>query len=467
MVSHLQLCQRALVSALLAVAAVLNVEPSVSRDSDPPCLRAAYGTVLRKARGRTDGEALTRLRAAKVSWEQALNHKGPQGRPASNEAVYRIECSAVLLTYQSFTSLDQWRRFANCVKANAPLGTGLVEAVADTSPSGAVEHVAHRCSLGLDFQNQRKVVILRDVQGLSFVDIAAQVKNLAGKQPSPRTCCQYYKQFSVSRGRKKTAYNNCGRRPWKLTTATQGFVLRSLRRMRKQGMCTTKSLQAELARARGVAVDQSTIRKFLQAQGYRWLPRGQKRKYTPQQMSERKAFAEAVVALGPCRLRQKLSFSMDGCVLTMPPKNLTERLNYLHSGQTHMWRLKSERLEPSLAGQDCFAKQSPLDRCIPLWGGLSEGGFATVVFHAKKKLTKAEWIRVLQAGKVASAIKSLRPVKKDALKKRPWIGKWAYKTRIKNLLKSAHAQNAAKRIAKGYIKTCREVVRKGGAASSG
>ena len=150
---------------------------------------------------------------------------------------------------------------------------------------------------GLDFQNQRKVVILRDVQGLSFVDIAAQVKNLAGKQPSPRTCCQYYEQFSVSRGRKKTAYNNCGRRPWKLTTATQGFVLRSLRRMRKQGMCTTKSLQAELARARGVAVDQSTIRKFLQAQGYRWLPRGQKRRYTPQQMSKRKAFAEAVVAL--------------------------------------------------------------------------------------------------------------------------------------------------------------------------
>ena len=118
MVSHLQLCQRALVSALLAVAAVLNVEPSVSRDSDPPCVRAAYGTVLRKARGRTDGEALTRLRAAKVAWEQALNNKGPQGRPASNEAVYRIECSAVLLTYQSFTSLDQWRRFVNCVKAN-------------------------------------------------------------------------------------------------------------------------------------------------------------------------------------------------------------------------------------------------------------------------------------------------------------------------------------------------------------
>eukprot|EP00435_Cladocopium_sp_Y103_P068336 s247_g31.t1 len=46
MVSHLHLCQRTLVSALLAVAAVLSVEPSVNRDSDPPCLRAAYGTIL-------------------------------------------------------------------------------------------------------------------------------------------------------------------------------------------------------------------------------------------------------------------------------------------------------------------------------------------------------------------------------------------------------------------------------------
>ena len=109
MVSHLQLCQRALVSAVLAVAAVLNVEPSVNRDTDPPRLRAAYGTVLRKARGCTDGKALQGLRAAKVAWG-----------PAGHEAVYRIESSAVLLTYQSFTSLDQWRRFVNYVKANVP-----------------------------------------------------------------------------------------------------------------------------------------------------------------------------------------------------------------------------------------------------------------------------------------------------------------------------------------------------------
>ena len=51
----------------------------------------------------------------------------------------------------------------------------------------------------------------------------------------------------------------------------------------------------------------------------------------------------------------------------------------------------------------------------------------------------------------------------DALKNRPWIGKLAYKT--KNVLNSAYAQNAAKQIAKGYIKTCREVVRKSGAVA--
>ena len=100
--------------------------------------------------------------------------------------------------------------------------------------------------------------------------------------------------------------------------------------------------------------------------------------------SERKVFAEAVVALGPRQLRQKLSFSMDGCVLTMPPKNPTDRLNYFRSGQTHMWRLKSERLELSLAGHDCFAKHTPLDRCIPLWGGLSEGGFCNCSIPCKE-----------------------------------------------------------------------------------
>ena len=205
----------------------------------------------------------------------------------------------------------------------------------------------------------------------------------------------------------------------------------------------------------------------------------------------------------------------------------TERPHFLQASDTHMWRLKSERLDPSLAGQDIFSKQSPLDRCVPLWGGLSEGGFSIVTFHQKKKLTKAEWVQLLKAGKVVSAVQSLRPVKahgpwhvlcdnesflnaaechaqyrklklhlwqipprspdlnpierfwaylrkrlrkldlQDALRGRPVLGKRAYKARVRTVVKSVHAQTVAKQIAKGYMKTCREVVRKGGAASSG
>ena len=55
----------------------------------------------------------------------------------------------------------------------------------------------------------------------------------------------------------------------------------------------------------------------------------------------------------------------------------------------------------------------------------------------------------------------------DALRGRPVLGKRAYKARVRTVVKSVHAQTVAKQIAKGYMKTCREVVRKGGAASSG
>ena len=380
---------------------------------------------------------------------------------------------------------------------------------------------------GLNFFSQRKVMILRDVQGLSFKQIAQKVQNLAGKRPSPRTCCQYYHSFSASAGRRKAGYKKCGRSAWKLTPAVKKWIIQTLKKRRCEGACTCASLRLELAREWGIAAEVCTIRKYIQSQGFKWLPRGQKRKYTQQQMQQRYKFAHSVVALGPARLRQKLSFSMDGCVLTLPPRDLTDRLNFLRQSQTHMWRLKSERLSPKLAGQDMFGKQATLERSIPLWAGISAGGFAAVSFHAKKKLTKVEWVSALRAGKLVDAVKSLGPVKpngpwhllcdneaflnaadckaeyrklnlrlwripakspdlnpvelfwsylrnrlrrldlSDALRKRPALSKMAYKARVRSVLASAHAQAAAKRIAKGYIKTCKEIVRRGGAASSG
>eukprot|EP00435_Cladocopium_sp_Y103_P037481 s2657_g9.t3 len=420
MVSNLQLCQRALVSALLAVAAVLNVAPSVNRDSDPPSLRAAYGTVLRKAQGRTDGEALKRLRAAKVSWEQALNYKGPPpGRPAGNVAVYRIESSAVLLTYQSFTSLDQWRRFVNSVKAN--MSSWNVKywcATLETCKSGRLH--AH---LMLQFW----VTQDRSSRAFAFEGI------------HPNVSAHDYLGEGVGRRNPQQSID-------------RGFFY-------------------VFAKKLGTVVDEG---------GHDCVTGN----YVP----------------AWCNQDAAATYRVQG----KWPEALWKHYRLDHA--TYEEYLFLTRCHPKilLIGLTTFAPAKLT--C----------GFATVVFHAKKKLTKAEWIRVLQAGKLASAIKSLRPVKKDgpwhvlcdneaflvsrdcqaehrkakvnlwripakspdlnpierfwaylrkrlnkldlqdALKKRPWIGKLAYKTRIKNVLKSAHAQDAAKRIARGYIKTCRE-----------
>ena len=146
---------------------------------------------------------------------------------------------------------------------------------------------------GLDFQNQRKVVILRDVHGLTFPEIAKQVKTLFGGRPSARSCCLYYHSFSGKVGRRCCRYKNCGRNAWKLTRDVQRFLLQKLKQLRKTGLCTCAILQREVAREQGVALEISTIRKYLHSKGYKWLPRAQTRKYTAAQMRARVAFAQS------------------------------------------------------------------------------------------------------------------------------------------------------------------------------
>ena len=387
-----------------------------------------------------------------------------------------------------------------------------------------VSEVLHK--RGLDFKNQRKVVILRD-QGKTFVQIASEVKNLQGGRPDRRTCANYYTQFHRRVGRRKSNYKNCGRKPWKLSTGVKKFLVTTLLKQRKQSICTAATLQAELARQKGVIVEMCTIRKYIKKQGYRWLPRGQKRKYTQADMADRLAHAQAIVRLGEEGLRKKMSFSMDGCVLPIPPSDPIERINYLRHGQTHMWRKKSERLMPELAGEDHYANRVRIGRAVPLWGGLSAGGFAPVLFHKNKKLDTAEWAEAAQAGKLTRTINSLHHVDRrgpwyvlsdnesfimapasrreyrklgiriwklprrspdlnpierfwaylrkrlksmdlnDAVRKKPVLGKLAYTARIRAILRSPAAQEVAKNIGKGYLNTCKEVVRSKGAASSG
>ena len=118
---------------------------------------------------------------------------------------------------------------------------------------------------------------------------------------------------------------------------------------------------------------------------------------------------------GPA-LRQKLSMAMDGVVLSMPPADLTERLNFCRHGEERIWRKASEAFSPMLSGDTDYGNQVPLARAVPMWGGCSAGGFSLITFHRTKKMNQAEWARTVTNGALVKAIKTLSPVKVDG----PW-----------------------------------------------
>ena len=107
---------------------------------------------------------------------------------------------------------------------------------------------------------------------------------------------------------------------------------------------------------------------------------------------------------------------MDGVGLAVPPKDATDRANYCAHGTGHMWRKRGEAGTEKLAGDDPYPQQIPQARIVPLWGGLSEGGFSVITFHKKRKLTSEEWCRVVRRGKLTAAIRALEPSKADG----PW-----------------------------------------------
>ena len=73
---------------------------------------------------------------------------------------------------------------------------------------------AHPASM--DFVNQRKAVLLRDVHALPLTEIAKQVVNLRGERPTARTVANMYWQCSEPAGRRAYKYSQCGRKPWKI-----------------------------------------------------------------------------------------------------------------------------------------------------------------------------------------------------------------------------------------------------------
>ena len=264
----------------------------------------------------------------------------------------------------------------------------------------------------LDFQNQKRAYVLRTVDKLGWEEIAMQVVNVSGVNPSWVTVRTTVEGFNVQKGCRKLKYSKCGRHPWKMTKDVQQFVIRRLVARRASQIVTSVTLQADLASEKGVEVEESTIRKLLRQRGYKWLPRCQKRKYTRAQRSVRVAFARAVLRLSKARLRAKLCMSMDGVVLSVPPASDIERFNYCWGGVSHMWRKRNEGNLPQLAGADDYDKQVPLARAIPLWGGLSGNGFAPILWHRSKKTNKEEWSQAVRDGKVTQALRFLNPTNK-------------------------------------------------------
>lgn len=160
-----------------------------------------------------------------------------------------------------------------------------------------------------------------------------------------------------------------------------------------------------------------------------------------------------------------------------------------------------------------------------MWGAISAKGFQEIVFHKNRKLKTDDWVKVVKSGKLTQAVQKLRsgrsrapwkilcdsesfleakPCRKVYITKRfqllhiparcpdlnpiesfwGWVrarlrnrdledlnrgrqplGKTAYRTRVRNFLRSRKAQDVAKAKFKAFKKVCQEVKDKRGAAS--
>ena len=152
----------------------------------------------------------------------------------------------------------------------------------------------------MNFANQRLCVILRDTRGWPWSKIAERLHTLQGRghHPSPRQCSGVYKAFSANLGHRRYQYHNCGRKPWKVTPDIERFIVRTLRAQRTRCICTSTTLQRAVMEHMHVHLEASTIRKILKKRGYRWLPRRQKPKHSPEVRAQRRAFAAEILAMG-------------------------------------------------------------------------------------------------------------------------------------------------------------------------
>ena len=143
MPSAVDVAKRALVKVLKALATKYNVKLQLTRDSSQKEVNAAFKKVSLRAHPDKGGDKddFQNLSGANDSWLEALKNRGAQGRPCTNEGVprpsaapgnlvaadgkkkYRVQSTAVLLTYQSFPAdlnsfLGVWTSFLVFLQSN-------------------------------------------------------------------------------------------------------------------------------------------------------------------------------------------------------------------------------------------------------------------------------------------------------------------------------------------------------------
>ena len=274
---------------------------------------------------------------------------------------------------------------------------------------------------GLSFAMQRKVVLLRDDKDMSWDDIAdpkiGGIMNLAGL-PTCRDVVKraYEKYFKRGRGKSKYDYRKCGRKRWKMTLEIERFLIQQLLSIRRTGVCTSMTLQRVVARDKKITLSDGYIRKVLRKKGYRWLPRSQKRKYSKDEMLTRLQHVKRFLRMSKEELRKKAALSIDGTVIPIPPDDDVGRWNHCMAAESHMWRKRGEAALPELAGGDAYFEQVGINRAVPFWGGISQGGCGYIIFHESKKCSKEEWVGAVRDGTLGNLLRRLNPTVKD----RPW-----------------------------------------------
>ena len=380
---------------------------------------------------------------------------------------------------------------------------------------------------GLDFKAKQRVFALRKGdKKMSFEKIANKVKNRKGKAPSWTACRNAFHQMNSKSYVKKYKYEKCGRKPV-LTKSLFAWVLRRLMTLRKDTLCTAATLQMELAKEKDVTVEVSTIRRKLFAEGYKWLRRVQKPKYSKEDRAMRLQFANRILRMSAAELKSLLHMCLDGVVIVMPPTDPLARENFCKSELTHCWRRPDEACNPELHGHDAYSKQAPLGRCIPFWGGIGYGGVAPVLWHDNRKIDQDTWATAVRDGSLLGALRAvnpgktngpwwilvdnesflrakvvlrayeqknihlveiaarspdLNPVEKfwawlrkqlrakdldDLRHQRHVLGRTAYKLRVKSILSTVKAKEVAASCVLGLKKVCKQVKKNKGGASKG